>query len=88
MPKDNALCDWCDYQYLCPLRKHKVKPDKRKEEENIDKLVRDYIAAHKTISNIEPKIHKHFNKEKIERFYHKEGVISRTKNKKISIRKP
>ena len=82
-PRLNPLCDWCDYQNRCPLQKYKFQ-DKQKE---IDAEIEEYILAHKKISELEPKIHQHFDDAKIERYFHKNGVVSRSKTGKISIRK-
>ncbi|MBN1376844.1 PD-(D/E)XK nuclease family protein [Candidatus Woesearchaeota archaeon] len=40
-PKPSALCDWCAYQHLCPLRKHLFMPEKKEEVEG-EKLVEEY----------------------------------------------
>lgn len=87
LPKDNALCDWCDYQNLCPLKKHKFAADDNLEENTIDDVVADYISAQDKISELEPKIHKHFDDNNIERFFHKNGTLTRGKTKKLTIRK-
>ncbi len=87
LPKDNALCDWCDYQKMCPLRKHKFTPNEKLEKNTIDDIVADYLAAHDTINNLEPQIHKHFDSQNIERFFHKNGIVTRGKTKKLTIRK-
>lgn len=85
-PKRNPLCDWCDFQHLCPLRKQKVAP-KTDETEEIDNMVCDYLDACQKIKDLEPQIHKHFDKEKIESFHHKKGVVSRSKTGKFTVRK-
>ena len=87
LPKDNALCDWCDYQKMCPLKKHKFAPDDNLEENTIDDIVADYLAAHDTINNLEPKIHEHFDSQKIERFFHKSGTLTRGSKRKLTVRK-
>jgi putative RecB family exonuclease len=88
LPRDNALCDWCDYQKMCPLKKHKFAPDIKLEENTIDDIISDYLSAHDTIQKLEPKIQKHFDSQKIERFFHKNGTLTRGKTKNLSIRKP
>lgn len=87
LPKDNPLCDWCDYQKMCPLKKHKFTPDVKLEENTIDDIVTDFIAAHQKISELEPKIHQHFDTQKIERYFHKKGTVTRGKTKKLTIKK-
>jgi len=85
-PKRNPLCDWCDFQHLCPLQKQKVAP-KTDESLEIDNIICDYLDAWAKIKDLEPQIQKHFDKEKIEAFHHKKGVISRSKGGKFTIRK-
>ncbi|KKQ73564.1 MAG: hypothetical protein US94_C0033G0007 [Berkelbacteria bacterium GW2011_GWB1_38_5] len=85
LPKENNFCDWCDYQHLCPLKKQKVAPEK---EEDVEMIFEEYILAQQKMKDLEPKIHNHFDKEKIEKYHHKKGVVSRSQeNKKLSVRK-
>jgi len=89
-PKQNGLCDWCDYQHLCPLMKQKIQKAEMPTSEEalkIDDMIADYIAARQKIDELEPKIHDHFDKEKIEKFYHDNGNVTRLKNKKLSVSK-
>lgn len=89
-PKQNPLCDWCEYGNLCPLQKQKLTKDDvptSEEELKIDDIMSDYIAAQEKIKELEPKIHAHFDKEKIEKFYHESGNLTRLKNKKLSVSK-
>lgn len=90
-PKQNPLCDWCEYGNLCPLQKHKFQNQnskvKSQNEIGIDTIINDYLAAREKIDDLEPKIHAHFDKEKIEKYYHKNGNVLRTQNGKLSISK-
>ncbi len=85
-PKHNPLCDWCDFQHLCPLMKQKGAPQTA-ETEAIEKIVCDYLDACQKIKELEPKINSHFDQEKIEAFHHQKGVVSRSKSGKFTIRK-
>ncbi len=89
-PKSNPLCDWCEYGEFCPLQKDKIRSQNPKlisQNEGIDTIVSDYIAAQETLKELEPKIHAHFDKENIEKFYHDKGNVTRLKNKKLSVSK-
>ncbi|OGD57117.1 hypothetical protein A2V71_01635 [Candidatus Berkelbacteria bacterium RBG_13_40_8] len=87
-PKTNIFCNYCEYGHLCPLQKHKAKGrDIEEKPEEIDNTINNYILAHRKIAELEPEIHKHFDKEKIERFFHKEGIVTRGKTKKLTIKK-
>lgn len=83
LPQANPLCDWCDYQDRCPLQKEKV----RKEDSKIDAEIEEYILARKKLDRLEPKIHSHFDDNKIEEYSHSRGILTRDKTKKLSIRK-
>lgn len=93
LPKVNPLCDWCDFQDRCPLQKHKLNQlDPIYEmganrSSDINAIVGEYILAQQKIKELEPKIQAYFDSQKIDRFFHKDGIITRTKNKKLSIRK-
>lgn len=94
-PKINAFCDWCEYGNLCPLQKDKYKEKNKdiNEDENekinqdIEQVVEEYLLANQKIKELEPKIHKHFDTEKIERFFGKKGIVTRGRNKKLTVRK-
>ncbi len=83
-PRRNSLCDWCDFQHLCPLRKQKASP---KDFENTEDIICNYLDACAKIKELEPQIHRHFDSKKIESFHHQKGVVTRGKNKKLTIRK-
>jgi putative RecB family exonuclease len=88
LPKKNPLCDWCDFQHLCPLMKQKIASSKQlTATSDIDTIVEQYLEAYQKINELEPQIHSHFDKEKIEAFHHKNGVVSRSKTGKFTIRK-
>ncbi len=91
-PHLNPLCDWCSYQNICPLWKEKFEKTqnqklKAQKHVDIDILVEKYIDIHEKMMELEPKIHAHFDKANIERYFHKKGIVSRSKSKKLSIRK-
>jgi len=89
-PKANQFCDWCEYGHLCPLMKqkfHQSQKSKLKGQNETEEIIKEYISAQQKIKELEPKIHQHFDSEKIERFFHQEGIVTRGKNKKLTIRK-
>lgn len=71
-PRENKFCNWCDYQYLCPLRK-----DKPIEEKSIEKTAKEYIEAYQKIVELSPKIQAHFDQQKIEEIKIGNTTISR-----------
>lgn len=85
-PKVSFACDWCDFQERCPKMIHKFK-EKTPSDEKIDEVVGEYLELKKRESGLERTILEHMEKEKIEAFHHKKGVISRSKSGKFTIRK-
>ncbi|MCL5407518.1 MAG: PD-(D/E)XK nuclease family protein [Patescibacteria group bacterium] len=83
-PKANKFCDWCDFRHLCPLQEGKV--ENREQNDDINKIIEEYIEAQQKIKDLEPQIHQHFDLEKIEEFSNKEITITRDKDKKIIIK--
>jgi putative RecB family exonuclease len=39
----SGLCDWCGYQNICPMWKHKFK-EKERQDIDMDKIISEYIA--------------------------------------------
>lgn len=85
-PKVSSKCDWCDYQERCPKMAHKFK-EKTPADQKIDGIVGEYLELKNKESELERTILEHMDKEKIEAFHHKKGVISRSKTGKFTIRK-
>lgn len=83
-PRPGNYCDWCDYTQYCPMRKQKTTPEK---EEGIKDLIDQYLDLRNQQTILEKKIHSHFDKEKIERYFHKKGIITR-RGKRFSLKKP
>lgn len=75
-PKLNRFCDWCDYKHLCPLKNQNAKC---KSQNDIKKIIKEYIETQKTAKELEAQIHEYFDKEKIKQFSVDKINISRTK---------
>jgi len=85
-PKRNSFCDWCDFQDRCPKMSHKFK-DKSPADQKIDEIVGEYLELKNKQAELERTILEHMDKEKIEAFHHKKGIVSCTKGGKFTIRK-
>lgn len=85
-PKAGSNCSWCDFQERCPKMSHKFK-EKNAQDLEIDEVVGEYLALKTKEDELERKILEHMEKEKIEAFHHKKGVLSRSKNGKFTIRR-
>lgn len=85
-PRISGLCDWCGYQNICPMWKHKFKDKKEKIE--IEKIVNEYIALKDEIKSktdrvaeIQEILEKYMNEEKIDQVFSDAGRILRTLRK-------
>ncbi len=61
-PKESTLCDWCEFQPICPLRKHLFKTKHMEINEFLGedgvKLVNDYEKTKEELDRIEEKLEK------------------------------
>jgi len=85
-PKASFVFDLCDYQERCPKMSHNFK-EKIPTDEKIDEIVGEYLKLKNKQAELERTILEHMDKEKIEAFHHKKGVISRSKGGKFTVRK-
>ena len=82
-PTISGLCDWCGYQNICPIWKHKFK-DKKSEKPEIEKLISEYIALKDEVKSrsdraaqIQEILGKFMDEEKIDQVFSDEGRILR-----------
>jgi len=82
-PKLSALCDWCDYQKICPLWSHKFKKA-APEDQEIQAAGEKFIALKEQKREIEKEIaqlgvilNEYFEKEKVGQFFSEKGNILR-----------
>ncbi len=84
-PRMNALCDWCDYQKICPFWSHKFKKaENKKQEQDIRQLSEKFIALkvqksqlEKEIMQISKELSAYLEQEKIGQFFTDQGNILR-----------
>jgi len=84
----NPLCDWCGYQNICPMWKHKFKEVRKMDSEKINKIIAEYIKNKSQLStlksqllNLEEQISKYMDQEGVERVFGENGLIARTLRK-------
>jgi len=86
-PTLSGLCDWCGYQNLCPMWKHKFK---KVEAEDIDsaKIIEEYIALKDEIKSkadrigeLQEKLSEYMDREKVDQVFSNTGRILRTVRK-------
>ncbi|MDO8529770.1 MAG: PD-(D/E)XK nuclease family protein [bacterium] len=84
----NPLCDWCGYQNICPMWRHKFKDQRKMDSEEINKIIEDYIG-HKyqidslktQLGELQEKISGYMDQEGVERVFGENGTIARTLRK-------
>ncbi|MFZ2153913.1 MAG: PD-(D/E)XK nuclease family protein [Candidatus Moraniibacteriota bacterium] len=81
----NPLCDWCDFQNLCPMWKHKFKDERKIDTQEVNEAIEQYISAKDEAKNIRTKIaqlqkvvSKYMDQEGVERVFSESGIIART----------
>lgn len=95
-PRKNPLCDYCGYKDRCPLfsdvsttpKELPLRPASSRRSNlstDIDSVIDEYIELHQKMSDLESKIHKHFDKQEIESYKHKKATIARDKNRAFKI---
>ncbi|MDI6778337.1 MAG: PD-(D/E)XK nuclease family protein [Patescibacteria group bacterium] len=82
-PQISGLCDWCGYQNICPMWKHKFKD--KKESIEVDKIINEYIALKDEIKSrsdraaeIQEILGKYMDDEKVDQVFSDAGRILRT----------
>ena len=82
----SPLCDWCGYQKMCPMWKHKFKeevniPDEKEKKQIIEEflVLQDKIKSEKRrIAELQEKIIEIMENEAVERIFAEGKIISKT----------
>jgi len=84
-PNVTPLCDWCGYQKICPMWKHKFKEERKINTEEINTAISDYInlksaiTSTKTrIAELQEKIAEYMEQEGVERVFGEDGIIAQS----------
>jgi len=84
-PTISPLCDWCGYQNICPMWKHKFKETKKIDTEEIAGLIDEYIDLKSAMSltkdrlaKIQEDIVTYMGQEGVERVFGSQGIIARS----------
>ena len=87
-PKISALCDWCGYQNICPMWKHKFKEAEQEKDIEIKKIIDEYIvlkdevkSKNNRVANLQVLIGKYMDKENVEQVFGENGSIFRALRK-------
>ncbi|MEI6587523.1 MAG: PD-(D/E)XK nuclease family protein [Candidatus Moraniibacteriota bacterium] len=84
-PTISPLCDWCGYQNICPMWKHKFKEARKIDTEEIAGLIDEYIDLKSAMSltkdrlaKIQEDIVTYMGQEGVERVFGSQGIIARS----------
>jgi RecB family exonuclease len=87
-PTMSPLCDWCGYQNLCPMWKHKFKELRKIDTEEVNKSIEEYIDLKSAmnitkdrLAKLQENILNYMDQEGVERVFGPQGVIARSLRK-------
>ena len=83
-PALSGLCDWCGYQNICPMWKHKFKKEEQADI-NSAKIIEEYIALKDEIKSkndrvgeLQEKLSEYMDRENVDQVFGDAGRILRT----------
>ena len=84
-PNVTPLCDWCGYQKICPMWKHKFKEARKIDTEEVNVAISDYINLKSAITStktrlaeLQEKISDYMEQEGVDRVFGEEGIIAQS----------
>ncbi|HCP08223.1 MAG TPA: hypothetical protein DIT25_00250 [Candidatus Moranbacteria bacterium] len=87
-PNITPLCDWCGYQNMCPMWKHKFKELRKIDTEEVNQAIMEYIELKSAMSitkdrlgNLQESILQYMDQEGVERVFGETGIIARSLRK-------
>lgn len=82
----SPLCDWCSYQKICPLWKHKFREERTLDTAAVQQAIRDYIETKRTLgeqklrlAQLQETILAYMDQEGVERVFGESGIIGKTR---------
>ena len=84
-PNVTPLCDWCGYQKICPMWKHKFKEQRKIDTEEVNSAISDYINLKSAVTStktrlaeLQEKIAEYMEQEDVDRVFGEEGIIAQS----------
>ncbi len=86
-PTLSPLCDWCSFQKICPLWKHKFKdaPKEAIEKTDAERAIEEFLvlrneitADKKRLAELQEKIMEYMEQEEVERVFGSTGIIGKS----------
>jgi len=92
-PKQNPLCDWCQYQRYCPLHKHKFVQEQSPtpDDNKIQEVIKEYFSIKdkqstdtKRLAELKESINQYCDAKNIDRIFGDNGYITRLSQQRFS----
>lgn len=87
-PNVTPLCDWCGYQNICPMWKHKFKELRKIDTDEINASIQEYIDLKSAITitkdrlaKLQESILQYMDQEGVERVFGPQGIVARSLRK-------
>jgi putative RecB family exonuclease len=84
-PNVSPLCDWCGYQKICPMWRHKFKEERKIDTKEVNNTISEYInlksaitSTKDRIAELQEKITDYMSQEGVDRVFSEEGVIAQS----------
>jgi len=94
-PNVTPLCDWCGFQKICPMWRHKFKEARKIDSEEINKDIDEYINVKNDLSGkklhlaqLQEKIEQYMEQEGVDRVFGDNGIIAQTLRKTYKYDEP
>jgi len=87
-PIISPLCDWCGYQKICPLWKHKFAENRHLETEDVKVAIGEYLdlkgkvsADKQRLAKLQTMILDYMEQEGVDRVFDEQGIIGKSMRK-------
>ncbi len=88
-PRVGPLCDWCGFQKICPMWKHKFRDREAAGKEEKERAINEYLSAKRAIELEKQKLMKlqetilgYMDAEGVERLFGESGIVERVRTEK------
>lgn len=87
-PQISPLCDWCGYQSICPMWKHKFKEQRKFDTKETNNKIQEYIELKSAmtitkdrLAKLQEDISGYMEQEGVDRVFSDAGIIAKTSRK-------
>ncbi len=87
-PNVTPLCDWCGYQKICPMWRHKFKEERKVDSQDAQKAIEEYVeiksamgVTRDRLAKLQERILNYMDQEGVERVFADKGIIAKSLRK-------